>query len=260
MDELFDCHVHLGASDTGELYYGHLRGEEYLDLMAEGGVGRALAFPPLLAAGYAQANRALARWCAGTAGKVRPLARIGGRQIGLTEPRVWLLRRKLGRLARPRAPDLRPEELVDFAGLKLLPHLDGLPDPDILQATNDLKLPILTHAGRFVGAGWLAKALLPRIETKLVLAHLGAFPDRQADLEAAVELAASDRRVYLDTSGIWIADFLTYAIANVPNKLLFGSDCPLTTPAVAWQMIERCTSDPGLRRRIGSEAALEVFG
>ena len=260
MEGLFDCHVHIGPSDTGELYYGHLRGEEYLDLMAAAGVTRALAFPPLLAAGYADANRMLADWCEGTAGKVRPLARVGGRRIGLSEPRLWLLRRKLGRMVRARTPDLLAEQLPRFAGLKLLPHLDGLPDADLLRAASDLKLPILTHAGRFVSAGFLARALLPRIETKLVLAHLGAFPDRQAELKAAVELAASDERVYLDTSGIWIEDFLTYAIARVPNKLLFGSDCPLTPPAVAWQMIERCTRDLGLRRRIGSEAALEMFG
>ncbi len=257
---LFDCHAHVGASDTGELYYGHLTGAEYLRLMRQAGVERAIVFPPLQANGYAAANQGLLAWCATTGGQVRPLARVGGRHIGLTEPQAWLLRRKLRRMVGARPDDLALDDLPRYAGIKLLPHLDGVPGPDVFARVAELGLPVLTHAGHYVPAGWIERAILPQVRTKLVLAHLGAFPDRQAELEAAVALAARDDRVYLDTSGIWIADFLAYAVERVPGKLLFGSDCPLTPPAVAWQLLASVVRDPGLRARIGHEAAQEVFG
>ena len=260
MTNLFDCHAHVGASDTGELYYGRLTGPEYLRLMETAGVDRAIVFPPLRLDGYAEANCELLRWCETTDGRVRPLARVGGRHIGLTEPHLWLLRRKLRRLVGKRAADVSLSDLPHYAGIKLLPHLDGVPGPDVFARVAELGLPVLTHAGRFVPARWVARAILPKVRTKLVLAHLGAFPDRQAELQAAVALAEADPRVYLDTSGIWIADFLAYAVKRVPTKLLFGSDCPLTPPAVAWQLVEAVVRDPGLRRRIGTEAAQEVFG
>lgn len=64
----------------------------------------------------------------------------------------------------------------------------------------------------------------------------------------------------LDTSGIWIADFLAYAVKRVPGRIVFGSDCPLTPPATAWAMVESVVADAGLRRRIGFERAAELFG
>ena len=257
---LIDCHVHIGPSDTGELYYGTLTGEEWLGLADAAGIDRALAFPPLRETGYAQANLDLAAWCAGTNGRVRALARIGGKRIGLTERRVWLLRRKLRRAIGRRSPDLAPDDLPRFAGIKLLPHLDGLPDKTMFEAANALGLPVLTHAGRFVPAAWLERAVLPLIKTKLVIAHLGAFPDREGELRQAVDLAGRDPRVFLDTSGIWIADFLRFALDRVPYKLIFGSDCPLTHPRVAWRFLETQARDDHLLERIGRESALEVFG
>lgn len=255
-----DCHVHIGDSDSGELYYGHLRGEEYLQLMADAGVTSAIAFPPLQVGGYRAANESLIAWCDSSGGRVRALARLGGRHIGLTEPRLWLLRRKIRRWFSQRPADLDLNDLHRYAGVKLLPHLDGVPARGVFAACNELGKPLLTHAGRFVTPRWVARAILPQVRTKLVLAHLGAFPDRERELRDAVELVANDERVYLDTSGIWINDFLAYAVKRVPQKILFGSDCPLTTPAVAWNQVCSVATDSGLQQRIGYEAALEVFG
>ena len=92
------------------------------------------------------------------------------------------------------------------------------------------------------------------------LAHLGAFPDGEADLKGAVDLAARDERVYLDTSGIWIADFLAYAAERVPEKLIWGSDCPLTHPRVAWRFVTSVVKDDRLLAKIGHETAKEVYG
>ena len=119
---------------------------------------------------------------------------------------------------------------------------------------------MLSHSGSFVPARWLARHVLPRTTGPLVIAHLGAFPNRADLMDEALDLALAEPRVHLDTSGIWEAAMLARAIARAPRKLLFGSDCPLTHPAVAWGQIERLVSDAGLRRRIGGELAEEIFG
>ena len=266
---LFDIHVHLGASDTGEVYYPPLEGPAYLRLMDAAGVSQACAFPPLRTAGYAASNRRLLAWCGTTGGRVRPLARVGGDRVPVTEPEVWLARKALrarlmGAAGRGRAAafDLDPGTLRQFAGVKLLPHLDGVPGRVFFDEVRALRLPVLTHAGRYVPARWVARAVLPHLgpDQRLILAHLGAFPDAERELRQAVALAESDRRVVLDTSGIWIEDFLRYAVARVPEQVIFGSDAPLTTPAVAWAMVEAAVPDAGLRDRIGRGLALEVFG
>ena len=264
-EPFFDIHVHLGRSDTGELYYGLLEGEEYLALMDEADISHAIAFAPLRSDGYRVANLALADWCDATGGRVRAFARLGGDRLPITEPQVWLARRAaraaVGRLAgRGRAPDLDPADLSRFAGVKLLPHLDGVPDQGMFDAIEAGGLPILTHAGRYVTPAFIERSILPRFSGTLVVAHLGAFPDRERELRDAVALAEREPRVVLDTSGIWIADFIDYAVKRVPEQICFGSDCPLTTPAVARRMLESVVTDPALRRRIGFELAAELLG
>jgi hypothetical protein len=257
---IIDCHVHVGDSDSGELYYGHLTGQEWLELAKAAGVVRAFAFPPLRLDGYGRANRELADWCDTTGGCVRPLARVGGRHLPLRELRLWLLRSKIRRLVERRGPDVQLSELVRFAGLKLLPHLDGVPGPEVFDRANELQLPVLTHAGRFVPPDWIERAVLPMVKTRLVLAHLGAFPNCETLLKNAVALAARNERVYLDTSGVWIADYLAYAAKRVPHKLLFGSDCPLTHPRVAWQHVEQAVRNDAILEKIGWQTTKEVFG
>lgn len=261
-DEWFDCHVHLGPSDSGELYYGRLEGAEYLRLMEVAGIRRALAFPPLRYGGYREANAALAEWCEGPgAGRIRPLARVGGRLPPVEAPYLWIARRWLRGFLLGRAPDF-PENvaLERFAGIKLLPLLDGLPSRAFFERVNEAGLPFLTHGGFLTSPRWIARAILPRVRTKLVIAHLGAFPAQERLLHDAIELARREPKVYLDTSGIWPVAYLRQALAAVPEKLLFGSDCPLTTPLAARRQLEAATDDAGLRRRVACEAAVEVFG
>jgi len=264
-DPWFDIHVHIGSSDTGELYYGLLEGEECLALMDAANISHAIAFPPLRSDGYLASNRALADWCDTTGGRVRAFARLGGDSLPISEPQLWIARRAararvMGLAGRGRAPDLDLADLHRFAGVKLLPHLDGVPDAATFDAINAAGLPVLTHAGRYATPRFIARAILPRLEGRLVLAHLGAFPDRERELRDAVALAEREPRVILDTSGIWIADFLDYAIRRVPEQICFGSDCPLTTPATARAMLESVVTDAALCRRIGFELAAELLG
>ena len=195
----------------------------------------------------------------GQNGRVKVLARIGGRRIPLAEPRLWLIRRALRRRIGHRPPDLDPNELGGFSGVKILPQLDGIPDAPMLDAIADLRLPVLSHSGRFVPASWLAKRILPKTTGPLILAHLGAFPAEADLLDEALDLAETEPRVYLDTSGIWECSILEKAIARVPRKLIFGSDCPLTHPAVALRQVTARIPDGGLRARITGGLAEEIF-
>ena len=49
------------------------------------------------------------------------------------------------------------------------------------------------------------------------------------------------------------AGFLRAAAGAVPGKLVFGSDAPLTTPAVAWAHVASSVGDPGILRALGTE-------
>ncbi|MGR3495269.1 amidohydrolase family protein [Citreimonas sp.] len=255
---LTDIHVHLGPSDTGELYYPHLTPDEWLEMAEASGIMRAVAFAPTNHAGYAQANAELARVAAGSGGRIRAFARLSGPEMPLDEAPGWLWRRAVKRRLRPPDPGLAPEALETFAGVKLLPQLDGVPGTRHFEAIADLRLPVLCHSGRMVPPRWIARRILPRTTGPVIVAHLGQFPDA-ADLAAeAFALARSDPRVWLDTSGIWRRDQLRHP--DMPwDRLVFGSDCPLTHPRVAWDQVARALPDPGLAARIGRDAAEEIL-
>ncbi len=250
---LTDVHVHLGSSDSGEIYYPNFDGEEYQRHMAVAGVTRAAAFPPFRTDGYATANAALRDWAPSTNGRVAAFARLGGAAVPLAQwpPLPWQVRRWARRAPRP--SDLPDESLDGFGGVKLLPHLDGLPPTSQLEQIADRRLPIVIHGGRFVTAGWIARRLLPRTTGPVIIAHLGAFPHEERLLTQAIEVAKAHPRIYLDTSGIWDSAFCARAAEAVGEKLLLGSDAPLTTPAIAWQHLVSSIGDAGVVRAIGHD-------
>ena len=258
---LVDVHVHLGPSDTGEVYYPHLSSDEYLGLMDAAHVEQACAFAPLRTGGYQAANMSLKTWAASTNGRVRAFARLGGRAVPMTEPELWLLRRKASSLLRGRPPDLDYlDDLGGFAGVKLAPHLDGLPSDAVFAYIAELALPVLVHAGRYSPPRWIERTILPKVRGPVILAHLGAFPCVEPMLRDAVEMARRHARVYLDTSGAWISAFIRYAAEQVPEKLLFGSDAPLAHPLVAWHHVASVVRDEHVLERIGQGNAREGFG
>ena len=249
---LIDVHVHLGPSDSGEIYYPTFDGEEYLQHAEVAGVVRAYAFPPYRLDGYRAANAALRDWAATTGGRVGAFARLGGPVTPIAQfpPKPWQVRRWARRL--PRVTD-RPVTLDGFTGVKLLPHLDGMPPRDEMTEIADRRLPVLIHGGRFVTPSWIARRLLPSTSGPVIIAHLGAFPDERGLLDSALALASHHPRLYLDTSGIWNSAFVAEAARVAPGKLVFGSDAPLTTPAVAWAHLRSAIDDAGVLRALGYE-------
>lgn len=255
---LIDVHVHLGSSDSGEIFYPLLPGDEWLDLAAAANVTTAFAFPPLLTH-YREANEAIAAWAATTNGAVRPFARLGGSDIPWTTRQLWQLRRKL-RNRWVERPDDIGDDISRYAGIKLLPHLDGLPTDAMFDRINDAGIPIVIHGGIHVPPKWIEAVVLPKTTGIVIIAHLGAFPAGDRELEDAIGVARRHDRVYLDTSGVWLAAFLAHAAAEVGEKLLFGSDAPLTHPLVGWHHLRCAVHDDDLLERIGWRTANELFG
>lgn len=253
---ILDVHVHLGPSDSGEVYYPTLSGAEYLVHAQAAGVVAACAFPPYRIDGYQAANAALRDWSAGTQGRVAAFARLGGRAtVAQWPPRPWQVRRVVRRARR--GSDV-PGDLSGFAGIKLLPHLDGMPPKSQMDEIADRRLAVLVHAGRFVAPRWVARHVLPRTTGPVILAHLGAFPHEPRLLADALTLARAHSRLYLDTSGVWDAGFLRQASRTVPDKIVFGSDAPLTTPAVAWSHLATAVDNADALRLIGHDTPVDI--
>jgi len=257
---LFDCHIHLGPSDTGKVYYPTLSREEYCSIMEEANIEQACAFAPTRTDGYQDANHDLRDWADTDTNGIRAFARLGGPHVALNEPELWVLRKKVSHWLRGTPPDLDDlHELKRFDGVKLLPHLDGLPDRDAFARISELQLPVLVHGGKHSPPYWIENEIVSRVQGPLIIAHLGAFPCEASMLEDAIEVAQRHPNVYLDTSGAWVSGFVEHAVDQVPRKLIFGSDAPLAHPLVAWQHVASVVHDEKLRERIGRGAAAEIF-
>lgn len=253
---LFDVHVHVGPSDTGELFYPNMKPAEWESIIGQSDVRRSCVFPPLRDT-YLRANEALADWAEQTDGAVLPVARLGG-EIPWTTRQLWQLRRKLRGRLDVRRPDVG--DLSRFAAVKLLPHLDGLPDDAMFHRINELRLPVIVHGGIHVTAKWIEEEVLSRTVGPVIIAHLGAFPAGDNELVEAIEVARRNERAYLDTSGVLLAAFLTYAADRVGDKLVFGSDAPLTHPLVAWHHLRVSVDDDALLDQIGWYTPCRIFG
>ena len=189
--------------------------------------------------------------------------RLGGRAGPRPFTEFWQVRKAVRVKLKPPpageglAPD---DELSAYAGVKLIPHLNGLPAPATFRRINDARLPVLIHCGVHSPPAWMEKAVLPQLpDVPIILAHLGNFPGDASLVEDAVALAGRVERVHLDTSAAWLASFITYAAARVPGKVLYGSDAPLVHPTVAWEHVASAVADDAVLERIAWRNAAAVF-
>ncbi len=169
-------------------------------------------------------------------------------------------------------------EELGLRGLKMLPIYAELPPDDrkyypIYKTAQDLRLPVLLHMGTHFRASLPLKCGQPLTlddvamnfpELTVILAHL-AHPWVQ---DAAV-LIRKHPNLYADTSGLSkfrpytsLYQGLVYATDyEVLDKLLFGTDWPLITPAEEMQLlkdINRYTDGTNLPR-IPDEALVSIM-
>jgi len=255
-DRLIDVHVNVGITDAEGLSYGRLLPDEYLPMMRASGTTTACVFPPLMDQ-YRTANQSVRAWAQEVDASLRPFARLGGSYGPRPLRAFWQVRRTARSWFEPSSPDV--DSLDGYAGVKLIPHMSGLPDTDRLHEISRRGLPTLIHAGTHSPASWIESRLLPHLDAPVILAHLGAYPCDANALTEAVDLAERVDRVYLDTSGVWLAGFMEHAASRVPNKLVFGSDTPLTHPLVAWRHVASTVHEDALLEKIAYRTAERVL-
>ena len=251
---LFDVHINLLPPETEPPpgFYRTLAPAELEEL----GVAEACLSPPALD-DLEGASRRLRTWAQGQP-RWRPLARIGGRRGPRPVTGRGQVRQALRRAIRPKPPAL--PTLDGYAGVKLMPPVSGLPDLDVLAEIARRRLPALVHAGAMCPPNWIAERLLPHLRGPVILAHLGSWPCAAEALHDAVELARRDERVYLETSGASIGNFIAYAAERVPEKLLFGSNAPMCPPLVQWAHVAAAVKDDRTLERLASRTARALFG
>jgi len=152
-----------------------------------------------------------------------------------------------------------PDLLDGFVGVKLMPQATGLPGDDVLAALAARSLPLLVHAGILCPPRWIERHLLARYDGPVILAHLGSWPCAADDLAYAVELAAREEQVHLETSGANIGNFIRHAVERVPEKILFGSNRPMCPPAVQFAHVAASIHDDDTLRAVARGNAERLF-
>lgn len=249
---LFDVHVNAMPVGDGQAFY---RVQSFEEAARE--APGAANLSPAAAPAYAEPNAAVLRWTSQAGGAFRAVMRLGGRRV----PSPWRSRYRMGRAVRLRgapAPDLAA--LLEYAAVKLMPHADGLPGPETLERIGAAGIPILIHAGANCPVAWVERHVMAHTDGPVILAHMGAWPCAMEELEAAVALAKREPRVHLETSGVWIGNFLTYAAAHVPEQILFGSNAPMCAPSVQWEHVASAVRDDRVLEGIAHLNAERLFG
>lgn len=153
-----------------------------------------------------------------------------------------------------------PEVLDGCKGVVLEPRAAGLPGRRLLEEINERRLPTLIPSGRLCPPAWIAHKLLPRLETTVILGHLGSRPCEERHLRHAVGLARSHANVFLETSLACIGNFITFAAREVPEKILFGSHAPVCSPHVQWAHVAAAVDHDATLERIAHKTARALFG
>jgi predicted TIM-barrel fold metal-dependent hydrolase len=147
--------------------------------------------------------------------------------------------------ANPRLPTALDEtrRLLDetgsrFRGVKLHPLLDGYHPDDpavhpIIELLVERGLPALIHCGHPIFTlPWSIEELIRRYPAaRIILGHMGH--GNIIYINAAIDVAARNDNVYLETSGMPMHSKIREAVERVgPDRVLYGSDTPFHHPSV----------------------------
>ncbi|MFB6309768.1 MAG: amidohydrolase family protein [Salinirussus sp.] len=198
----------------------------------QAGVVRALVFPPERERGYLKANNAVARLSVD-----RPfvtLARINGANDAGSGPGSRLRNLTASRADHHTAPEDIEQYAYDerFAGFKLHPPADGLPDAEVLAELERVGLPVFTHGGRGFPPEAIEETLLA-YDVPVVISHFGGYPLAADLMSNAIDLLERHDACHLDTSFVRYRDPLERAVMEHPDRVLFGSGAPASHPNVA---------------------------
>ena len=202
---VIDAHCHAGTGQQMQAPW-NTRADVQVTLqhMAEAGIDRTIIFP-INNSDYERPNQEVAEICAQHPGKFIGFAKHDPQQEA----------GRIGRLLRREVEQLR------LRGLKL----HRLPTREVLDAVEELRIPILYHPERVVNFFNIASEY-PKVN--FVMAHLGNFASRDwSEHLEAISMARRFPNVFLETSSVVFFKFLEMAAREVgADKLIFGSDGP----------------------------------
>ncbi|MFB6104150.1 MAG: amidohydrolase family protein [Halobacteriaceae archaeon] len=119
-----------------------------------------------------------------------------------------------------------------FHGFALDPRADGVPDTGVLEAMDDVGLPLVVHGGTAFPPEEVASTLLD-YSFPVVLGHFGGYPLDRELMQTAVDLLEDYDQLYLDTAAVRFRTELERAIREHPARVVFGSGFPAVHPSVA---------------------------
>ncbi len=273
MRKIIDAHIHLsGRKDDALQRFAGINGLAYsldglLREMDKHEVDRGILLSPPMESGKPLPNEEIIRFCDKSGGRlspavtVEPSAREVKAAIRLAEGHRKEVRAFKVRLGYIRSSATSPvfNPLYEFAeseGIPVLFHTgDTAFDDGDLSLSHPLTLDALANR---------------RKELPIVLCHFG-----NPWFDEVAELIYKHPRVYTDTSGLttgggaypekfaqWLARKMSEAIyfAGGPEKILFGTDYPITAYTDALDLVKRLDVDDGDKEMILWRNAERVFG
>ena len=273
MPKIVDVHIHLSEHrDDALIRFAEMNSLRYtleglLESMKENNVGQGLLLSPPLKSGIPLPNEKAIELCRRSGGLLSPVVTV--------EPSVKAVKAAIGM-----AEDNRNEvkafkiRLGYVKASAASPLFEGLYDYAESQG-----LPVMFHTGdTATSTGDLARShpltldalANRREELTIILCHFG-----NPWFEDVAELIYKHPRVYADISGLttgggtypdmyadWLARKICVAIyfAGGPEKILFGTDYPITAYSDALELVRRLDVDEGDREMILWRNAKMVFG
>jgi uncharacterized protein len=223
---LFDAHTHIGVNDPDGF---KCTAEELLATLAPTRT-RAVVFPMHEPAGYPPANDHVIASARQSGGVLVPFCRVDPREDPVAEVRRCIDAGARGIKLHPRAENF---EMLD-RGVR-----------EIVAVADELRLPILIHAGRGIpalGAHVLAYAAEFK-RARFILAHAGV-----CDLAWIWRGIAEHPNVFFDTAWWCIYDQLALFSLVPPGQILWATDIPFGTPQQAAVASFRSALQAGLSR------------
>jgi predicted TIM-barrel fold metal-dependent hydrolase len=239
--ELFDAHTHIGENDPDGMHQSNA--ELVAGLQHAEALG-AFVFAMHEPDGYPPANDAVLEAARESGGLLIPFCRVNPHDGAVAEAERCLE--------------------AGAYGIKLHPRAEGftLDHPEVralVAIAHERRLPVLIHAGRGIPAlGLHAVQLAGEFpDARLILAHAGI-----CDLSWIWRVAPDYPNLLFDTAWWMPADLLSLFSLVPPGQILFASDAPYGTTAMAASFQLRSALQVGLSaeqiRSIASGQALRI--
>ena len=223
----------------------------------QAGVVRALAFPGDREGEYLKANNAVAR-----VSVERPfvaMARINGTRDPGQSAGSRLRNITASRKDHHTSPGDVEQYAYDdrFAGFRVHPVADGLPDQEVLDELAERRLPVFTYGGRGFPPAAIEESLLG-YGFPLVVSHFGGHPLDESMMAEAIDLLSEYDDCYLDTAFVRKRDPLERAVMEHPDRVFFGSGAPAAHPNVAVMEILTLDVPEDAMKKVFSKNAARV--